>query len=637
MSRSFEKSQPNNPVIIDANDKEFVTYNIDSNTPYLLIDTGINVDSAYMFKLELTGYVYGKNEILDTKISFYDYPTTHTYINPTHLNNGYNIGSKIFEYQGRSHILISNIAYYTNINVELYNVRSSGVDQGDRKLNPNVLGIREQDIPTEISRLVIPSIKTSKTTGEITAVGGSLHNLGWFLRDGQLYTTSGSSVFNDNGQTGRFPDANAPLRGMDNFKRVMFPNNPGRIKKVGGNGYGFMAALFENGYLFTWGRNTRGSCGFGHTNPITHPKLLATGVQELYTDSLHNGYGVDYADLLFKKSDGYVYGCGDNDTGQLGLGHNNNLYVPTKLTWLGTNPKFVGHCNGSYASNIYQKSDGTIWAAGTGSYGACFTKTTTAVINVPVEITDNIGGISGGDIVFYHSAARFMDNNGLNGGGYSLVMRKTEFNVTSIYTVGHNYWGQIGNNTTTNTTTPYKVPNMSDVKDITVNGGAVPSIFVLKNNNDLYGWGYAYSMCNGDSNVLVPILIETDVAEILSRRVTSNTYDYYTQVFIKMIDGYSIKCWGSNSSGAYLGLGYEHVGDDNTTSRVKIPTVNSFLSDPFDPVKFMGSYVTGENGRCWYVVTESNKMFGFGYNTHNGVFDMNTIHVLVPTSLKLPD
>ena len=90
---------------------------------------------------------------------------------------------------------------------------------------------------------------------------------------------------------------------------------------------GFHNSLFQNykGEIFACGCNYNGQCGLGHNNPQITPSLILNAPPNIYQ------FVCGCQQSLFLDSEGNVYSVGDNRYGSLGLGHNTNQNVLSKI------------------------------------------------------------------------------------------------------------------------------------------------------------------------------------------------------------------------------------------------------------------------------------------------------------------
>ena len=83
-----------------------------------------------------------------------------------------------------------------------------------------------------------------------------------------------------------------------------------------------------NGTVYACGINNAGQLGLGHNNPVNTPTPLTTLPKVSPVVEIACGYGY----TVFRLENGAVYSCGLNHDGELGLGHNNFVNIPTQLT-----------------------------------------------------------------------------------------------------------------------------------------------------------------------------------------------------------------------------------------------------------------------------------------------------------------
>ena len=138
---------------------------------------------------------------------------------------------------------------------------------------------------------------------------------------------------------------------------TIIDSNPGNIKSICcGNDYTLI--LKNDGTLWGCGNNQYGQLGLGDTAN----KTIFTKI----TDNIKS-VCCGYAYTIILKNDNTLWGCGRNDYYQLGLGEDkNNKTTFTKIIANINDVKIV------YCGNIYTlilKNDGTLWGCGANTYG----------------------------------------------------------------------------------------------------------------------------------------------------------------------------------------------------------------------------------------------------------------------------
>ena len=125
---------------------------------------------------------------------------------------------------------------------------------------------------------------------------------------------------------------------------------------------GYFHSLFQNDKeeIFSCGQNRHGECGLGHFN---HPQITPSLIPNAPSNIVQFICGCDQS--LFLDSEGNVYSVGDNEEGQLGLGHN------TKQNELNKIPnippiKIISCVN---ASCYLIDFEGNLWSFGYNTFG----------------------------------------------------------------------------------------------------------------------------------------------------------------------------------------------------------------------------------------------------------------------------
>ncbi|MBI2832109.1 MAG: Ig-like domain repeat protein [Chloroflexi bacterium] len=150
----------------------------------------------------------------------------------------------------------------------------------------------------------------------------------------------------------------------------------------------------------------------------------------------------------------------------------------TVWSWDGTNPPVqisglnsIIAIDAAYAHNLALKSDGTVWAWGNNGGGE-LGNGTTSNSNVPVQVS-NLTGI-----------VEISAGGGSFAAGYahSLAIKSDG----TVWAWGANTYGQLGNGTTVNSSTPVQVSGLSNMIDVSAN---LQYSLALKNDGTVWAWG----------------------------------------------------------------------------------------------------------------------------------------------------
>ena len=158
--------------------------------------------------------------------------------------------------------------------------------------------------------------------------------------------------YNGDGELGDGTYATFAPQGTNRPEQIMASN----VTAVAA-GYNHSLFLKSDGSLWGMGENQYGELGDGGTLSTNRPELIVTnGVTAIAAGGFHN---------LFLKSNGSLWVMGLNDNGQLGDG---TAYQYTNRPEQITNG-VVAIAAGSEHS-LFLKSDGSLWAMGDNQYGA---------------------------------------------------------------------------------------------------------------------------------------------------------------------------------------------------------------------------------------------------------------------------
>jgi alpha-tubulin suppressor-like RCC1 family protein len=153
---------------------------------------------------------------------------------------------------------------------------------------------------------------------------------------------------------------------------ALFPMNGIRAIAATGNS---SAVLLTSGELYAWGEGTQSKL----------PKLIASGLN----DALAFAIGPVSPHYLVLKKDGSLWTLGNNSYGQLGDGTNANRTVPAVVP--GMESGVTAIAAGSFYS-LALKSDGSVWGWGENLFGKIGDNTETVRYS-PVKVMEPQSGV----------------------------------------------------------------------------------------------------------------------------------------------------------------------------------------------------------------------------------------------------
>ena len=455
-----------------------------------------------------------------------------------------------------------------------------------------------------ISFFVLVSVSTSYSQISI-AVGGSLSHA-------VVAGPAGVCGWGQNG-VGQIGDASTTNR-----KTPVAVSITGTITKVVA-GKSTTLFLKSNGQVWGCGYNEVGQLGLGAAdNRSQHNTPVQIMAGTTFTD-IAVGCNQDHCLLL--KNDGKVYAFGRNNDGELGTGpdglgqYNSNATfgcpppstfchactasgAATNCEWgatandLTAQPLWSGVCSavwaGSYSS-FFKKTDGTIWACGDNTSGQLGNGSTTTPTTGPVSIgtfaANTVSKISVGN-----NHTLFLKTDG------------------TVWATGSDAYGQLGDGTTTNRSTPIQCSGLPAGTYIDIAAGAAYSIF-LRNDGNVYVCGdNLYGQLGNaaafpTSSVASPTLLATisGVAQI----ATGSTSQSIT-IFLK--SDKTVWSAGYNVNGE-LGDGSTTGGPNNGKSTpVQVSTGSGCLPSIL-PVELLSFNASCKNGTVvcdWATASETN-------------------------------
>ncbi|MFZ4594185.1 MAG: choice-of-anchor D domain-containing protein [Verrucomicrobiaceae bacterium] len=240
-------------------------------------------------------------------------------------------------------------------------------------------------------------------------------------------------------------------------------------------GYSF-AAIKRDGRLFTWGNNGSGQMGIGTTTGSRTPVSV-----DSQTDWAQVASGGNH--MIALKRDGSLWAWGLNSSGHLGDGSTTSRNVPTQI---GADTDWVLLAAGGASSHAI-KSDGTLWAWGNNSGGRLGDGTTTNRTS-PLKIGTSMNWVA------------------VDGGNNHTLGLKSD---GTLWAWGTNANGQVGDGTQTNRTQPVQV--MAGSTWAKIHAGRENSM-AIRTDGTLWAWGLNSRGQLGIGNAttqLIPVQVGT--------------------------------------------------------------------------------------------------------------------------------
>jgi alpha-tubulin suppressor-like RCC1 family protein len=306
-------------------------------------------------------------------------------------------------------------------------------------------------------------------------------------------------------------------------------------------GYDFSLFLKSDGSLWGMGDETVGELGNGVIS-VPYYVTTTTNVPVEIEPGGVVAISATYQHSMFLKSDGSLWVMGDNLYYELGNNTQNDSDVPLEIE-----SSNVVAISAGQEFSLFIKSDGSLWGMGENTSGQLGLGSSSAQIKIPTEIETN--GVTA-----------------ISAGGASSMFTRSD---GSLWTMGNNGFGQLGDGTTSNTNRP---------EEIETNGVAIisfgdQSALFVKTDGSLWAMGAAGYGQLGDGNyggaleyITPPIEITNGVAAIAAA--------YSDSLFIKGIatqpPGYNQITFQLTTYGSlqlsYLGTAGNMYALDYTTS-----------------------------------------------------------------------
>jgi alpha-tubulin suppressor-like RCC1 family protein len=346
---------------------------------------------------------------------------------------------------------------------------------------------------------------------------------------------------------------------------------------------GHTCALATGGWVLCWGQNEYGQLGDGTTTSRSTPVLvtgLASGVTAI---------AADYSNTCALTSGAGVLCWGYNSTGELGDGKTTNSWAPVPVTGLTSGVTAIAA--GGQSTCALTSTGGVLcWGwNGDGELG----DGTTSWRSTPVPVTGLASGVTA-------IAA---------GGGAMCALTS----AGGVFCWGYNRDGELGNGTTTNSSTPVQVTGLT--RGVTAIAAEAQHVCALTSAGGVLCWGYNVDgeLGNGTTtNSSTPVQVTG-----LTRGVTAIATGANHTCALTSAGG--VLCWGYNVDG--------ELGDGTTTAR----------STP-GPVTGLTGGVTAIAAGVYHTcaLTSAGAVLCWGYNVDGELGDGTTTARSTPVPVAFP-
>ena len=390
------------------------------------------------------------------------------------------------------------------------------------------------------------------------------------------------------------------------------------VRKKGKNWF-----IDNKGKVYTWGDNEYGKLGDG----TTYDSNIPICISDIEGNALKGKNIIDvyrcYETVIARDSEGKVYTWGNNGNGLLGDGitiaewgyYRNSPICISDIEGNALKGKNIIDIYCDYATVIARDSEGKVYTWGENEYGK-LGDGTTYDSNIPICISDIEGNaLKGKNIVDISD-------------GWTIIARDNE---GKVYTWGENYYGQLGNGTTSTGWGSYcNIPIcISDIEGNALKGKNIidisngSTIIARDNEGKVYTWGRngdgkLGDGTNNDSNI--PICIsDIEGNSLKGKNIIDISND--STIIARDSEG-KVYTWGDNEYGK-LGNG--------TTDNSNVPICISNI----DGNELKGKNITDVYSDGYTVIAKDSngKIYTWGENEYgklgNGTTDNSNIPICI--------
>ncbi len=379
---------------------------------------------------------------------------------------------------------------YKSSNEDIATVDQNGNVKGIKRGEATIIATNQEG---KQARAIIYVISNNKDAITIPSVSTTYNGVTAILKEDGTVWTAGN---NANYALGRGKE----VTNNSEFEQVKISEDTylTNIIKISENGNGSFLALTQTGEVYTWGNGSNFTLGLGtdKTNKEYATKIPnLKNIIDVETTSNYN------AKALTEDGEVYTWGGTNTTTYQIGDNAVEISGTPEKINSI----KNVVDISGGYASILYLKGDGTVWANGYNDDGQLGVGNTTES-RVPVQVkidnkTSYLKNIT--SIETTHKVGAAIDENG------------------NLYLWGANNYYQLGTGNTNSVNIATKVNLVEGTKAVEVGGGTYFTTYIA-DNGKLYVQGY-----NGNGQ-----LSQGDTTTLKTWTIAKNKYgEEFTEAF----------------------------------------------------------------------------------------------------------
>ncbi|WP_339346661.1 InlB B-repeat-containing protein [Bifidobacterium apis] len=349
--------------------------------------------------------------------------------------------------------------------------------------------------------------------------------------------------------------------------------------------YGFSLAVGSDGNAYAWGDNYYGQLGNGTTTEQHSPVRVKMPDRNTYPDLPKDFTYLQVSAGAFHSlalgSDGNAYAWGRNDYGRLGDGTTTEQHSPVRVKTPDRNtypdlPKDFTYVQVSagWQHSLAVGSDGNVYAWGYNNNGQLGNGTTSYSQTTPVRVKmpdRKTYPDLPADFTYLQVSAGYLHSLAVGSDG-------------NVYAWGYNYYGQLGDGTSTTRYTPVRVkmPDRNTYPDLPedftylqVSAGYRHSL-ALGSDGNVYAWGnndYGQLGDGTTTNRYTPVRVKTP-----NRNTYPDLPKDFTYLQVSAGWQHSLAVGSDGNTYAWGSNGYGQLGNNSGSS-----TVPTHVRDPANP------------------------------------------------------